>query len=133
MGTTRAQRKLFFGFRREIRKLAREPVQLNAATAELIAHRLDVAPRGVIEMDCRLGDDISLNKPITDGEGRTVEWGAVLVDSSPNAETTLTECDQEVQLTHALRTGLNVLTGRERRVRGSPPQRDARKTRAART
>lgn len=91
MGTTRAQRKLFFGLRREIRKLAREPVQLHAATAELIAHRLDVAPREVIEMDCRLGGDISLNKPINDGEGRTVEWSALLVDSSPSAETTLTE------------------------------------------
>jgi RNA polymerase sigma-32 factor len=45
IGTTRAQRKLFFGLPREIRKLAREPVQLNAETAELIAHKLDVTPR----------------------------------------------------------------------------------------
>src|SRR6202007_1221364 len=48
IGTTRAQRKLFFGLRREMRKLARDPVQLNAETAELIAHKLDVTPQEVI-------------------------------------------------------------------------------------
>jgi RNA polymerase sigma-32 factor len=46
----------------------------------------------------------------------TAEWGALLVDTSPNAETTLMEYDQEVQQTQALRTGLNVLAGRELRV-----------------
>jgi RNA polymerase sigma-32 factor len=116
IGTTRAQKKLFFGLRREIRKLAREAVQLNAETADLIAQKLDVAPREVIDMDCRLGGDISLNKPITNDEGRIVEWEALLVDPSPNAEATLTERDQEVRQTQALRTGLNVLTRRERRV-----------------
>jgi RNA polymerase sigma-32 factor len=116
IGTTRAQRKLFFGLRREIRKLAREPVQLNAETAALIAHKLDVTPREVIEMDCRLEGDVSLNKLTTNDEGRTVEWEALLVDPSPNAETTLTERGQEVRQAQALRTGLNVLIGRERRV-----------------
>jgi RNA polymerase sigma-32 factor len=116
IGTTRAQRKLFFGLRREIRKLAREPVQLNAETAALIAHKLDVTPREVIEMDCRLEGDVSLNKPTPNDEGRTVEWEGLLVDPSPNAETTVTERDQEVRQTQALRTGLNALTGRERRV-----------------
>jgi RNA polymerase sigma-32 factor len=116
IGTTRAQRKLFFGLRREMRKLARDPVQLNAETAELIAHKLDVTPQEVIEMDCRLGGDISINKPIANDESGTAEWGALLVDTSPNAETTLMEYDQEVQQTQALRTGLNVLAGRELRV-----------------
>ena len=116
IGTSRVQRKLFFGLRREIRKLAREPVQLNAETAELIAHKLDVTSREVIEMDRRLEGDVSLDKPITNGEGRAVEWEALLVDPSPNPETTVTERDQEVRQAQALRTGLTVLTGRERRV-----------------
>jgi RNA polymerase sigma-32 factor len=116
IGTTRAQRKLFFGLRREIRKLAREPVQLNTETAALIAHKLDVTPREVIEMDCRLEGDVSLNRPTSNDEGRTVEWEALLVDPSPNAETTVAERDQETRQAQALRTGLNVLTGRERRV-----------------
>jgi RNA polymerase sigma-32 factor len=116
IGTTRTQRKLFFGLRREIRKLAREPVQLNSETAELIAHKLEVTPREVIEMDCRLGGDFSLSKPIKNNEGGTMEWDAFLVDPSPNPETTLTERDHEARQAEALRTGLNVLTGRERRV-----------------
>src|SRR6201988_2171910 len=77
IGTTRAQRKLFFGLRREMRKLARDPVQLNAETAELIAHKLDVTPQEVIEMDCRLGGDISINKPIANDESRNRRMGCV--------------------------------------------------------
>jgi RNA polymerase sigma-32 factor len=67
-------------------------------------------------MDCRLGGDISLNNPTTNDEGGTVEWEGLLVDPSPNAEITVTERDQEVRQTQALRTGLDALTGRERRV-----------------
>lgn len=116
IGTTRAQRKLFFGLRREMRKLARQPAQLNDEAAELIAHRLDVTPRDVIEMDRRLAGDVSLDKPITNGEGGTVEWEALLADPSPGPEITLTERDKEVRQAQALRTGLTALTGRERRV-----------------
>src|SRR5258708_37358093 len=67
-------------------------------------------------MDRSLEGDVSLDKPITNGEGRAVEWEALLVDPSPNPETTVTERDQEVRQAQALRTGLTVLTGRERRV-----------------
>jgi RNA polymerase sigma-32 factor len=116
IGTTRAQRKLFFGLRREIQKVARQPVQLNAETTELIAHKLGVTPREVIEMDRRLAGDVSLDKPITNGEGGAVEWEALLVDPSPSAETTLAERDQNVGQAQALRAGLTALTGRERQV-----------------
>src|SRR5258708_37179021 len=67
-------------------------------------------------MDRSLEGDVSLDKPITNGEGCVVEWEALLVDPSPNPETTVTERDQEVGQAQALRTGLTVMTGRERRV-----------------
>jgi DNA-directed RNA polymerase sigma subunit (sigma70/sigma32) len=42
---------------------------------EAIASRLGVEPHEVIEMDCRLRGDASLNSPINDGR-QTVEWEA---------------------------------------------------------
>jgi RNA polymerase sigma-32 factor len=59
IGTTRAQRKLFFGLRREMNKLAEVPLQLNPEAAKTIAFNLGVASGEVIEMDCRLRGDTS--------------------------------------------------------------------------
>jgi RNA polymerase sigma-32 factor len=115
IGTTRAERKLFFQLRREMNKLAGTPAQLNAQTAEAVASRLGVEPHEAIEMDCRLGGDASLNRPIND-DGQTVEWEAMLVDPAPNAEAILVEQDEGVQQRKALDAALNVLTERERHV-----------------
>jgi RNA polymerase sigma-32 factor len=115
IGTTAAQKKLFFRLRGEMRKLAGETVELTPQAAEVIAQKLGVTPGDVIEMDCRLSGDLSLNKPIN-GEDGTIDWEAMLVDHSPSAETTLAEHDESAQQSHALRAALDVLTERERRV-----------------
>jgi RNA polymerase sigma-32 factor len=115
IGTTSAQRKLFFGLRREMRKLAGATNELTPETVEAIARELEVSPQDVIEMDARLSGDLSLNMPVAD-DGRATEWEATLVDESPNAEVIVAEHDESVHQADALRAALDVLTERERRV-----------------
>ena len=114
IGTTAAQKKLFFGLRREMSKLADDAIGLTPEKAELIAQELEVPVRDVIEMDCRLGGDLSLNVQVAD-DGQT-DWEAMLVDQSPDAETIVAEQDESAQRADALRAALHVLTERERRI-----------------
>jgi RNA polymerase sigma-32 factor len=114
IGTTAAQKKLFFGLRREMSKLAVDAIGLTPEKAELIAQELEVPVRDVIEMDCRLSGDLSLNVQVAD-DGQT-EWEAMLVDQSPDAETIVAEQDESAQRADALRAALHVLTERERRI-----------------
>jgi len=68
LGTTQAQRKLFFNLNKErarLQSLGIEP------TSELLAERIGVAPHEVVEMEHRLhADDLSLDQELSDGEGR---------------------------------------------------------------
>lgn len=115
IGTTSAQRKLFFRLRREMRKFAAQASGLTPDTIDAVAKALEVTPRDVVEMDRRLGGDLSLNTPISD-EGRTAEWQEMLVDEAPDAETILAEHDETTQRAKALHAALRVLNERERRV-----------------
>ena len=115
IGTTGAQKKLFFRLRNEMSRLVGTPMQLNAQAVEAIASNLGVASREVIEMDCRLRGDASLNRAIND-EGQTVEWEAMLVDPAPNAETILVEQEEGFRKKVALFAALNMLTERQRQV-----------------
>jgi RNA polymerase sigma-32 factor len=67
MGTTRAQRKLFFRLNKEKRKLERQGYEVEP---KLLAERLEVTEDDVIDMDTRLSQpDISLSAPTLRGEG----------------------------------------------------------------
>ena len=70
MGTTRAQRKLFFRLNKERRALEREGYE---AEPRLLAERLEVSEDDVIEMEARLArPDVSMDAPLRrDGEGST--------------------------------------------------------------
>jgi RNA polymerase sigma-32 factor len=74
-----------------------------------------VTSRDVVEMDCRLGGDLSLNSRVGDGDSST-EWEAMLVDDAPDAEQIVAEHDETARRSAALRVALDVLTERERRV-----------------
>jgi RNA polymerase sigma-32 factor len=115
IGTTAAQKKLFFRLRGEMRKLAGETAVLTPEIAQAIADKLEVTARDVVEMDCRLSGDLSLNTRVGDDD-RSTEWEAMLVDESPDAEVIIAEHDQIVRRSRALRAALDVLTERERRV-----------------
>lgn len=114
IGTTASQRKLFFGLRRAMRKFGGDREGLTQEVAEAVARELAVSVRDVIEMHSRLTGDLSLNVPI--GDDGPVEWEAMLVDQSPDAEAIVTDQDESAQRTKALHSALDVLSGRERRV-----------------
>lgn len=115
IGTTAAQKKLFFRLRGEMRKLAGETAVMTPEIAQVIADKLEVTARDVIEMDSRLCGDLSLNARVGDGD-RSTEWEATLVDDAPDAEEIVAEHDETSRRTSALRAAMEVLTERERRV-----------------
>jgi RNA polymerase sigma-32 factor len=114
IGTTAAQRKLFFGFKRAMKKCGGDRAGLTPEVAEAVARELVVPVREVIEMSGRLTGDLSLNAPI--GDDGPTDWEAMLVDHSPNAEAIVADQDESTQKAKALRSALDVLTARERRV-----------------
>jgi RNA polymerase sigma-32 factor len=62
IGTTQAQRKLFFNLRKEKERLEAQGIE---ASPKLLSHRLDVKESEVIEMDQRLNSwEISLDSPL---------------------------------------------------------------------
>jgi RNA polymerase sigma-32 factor len=70
VGTTQAQRKLFFNLAKERERLEREGF---TATPKLIAQRLDVREKEVVEMEQRLAArDASLDAPVADSEDATL-------------------------------------------------------------
>ena len=71
IGTTSAQRKLFFGFRRAMSKFGGDRAGLTQEVAEAVARELVVPLCEVIEMNSRLTGDVSLNAPVGD-EGRSM-------------------------------------------------------------
>jgi RNA polymerase sigma-32 factor len=83
IGTTRAQRKLFFRLNREKRELERQGFE---AEPRLIAERLDVSEADVREMQQRLADsDLSLDAPLQHGDG-TATLGDFQVASGASSE-----------------------------------------------
>ena len=64
IGTTQAQRKLFFNLRKEKERLEAQGIDVSA---KLLSDRLDVKESEVIEMDQRLNSwEISLDSPLND-------------------------------------------------------------------
>src|SRR5512147_761397 len=70
IGTTQDQRKLFYNLKKEKSKLEREGY---APDTKLLADRLHVRERDVIEMDQRLGNwELSLDQPIGEEQNSTL-------------------------------------------------------------
>jgi RNA polymerase sigma-32 factor len=70
VGTTQAQRKLFFNLQKERERLEREGF---TAEPRLIAQRLGVKEKEVVEMEQRLaGRDLSVNAPVEEGGDATL-------------------------------------------------------------
>jgi RNA polymerase sigma-32 factor len=126
MGTTSAQKKLFFNLRRlKARLQVVDDADLEPRLVAQIATTLHVPERDVIEMNRRLaGRDRSLNAPMRDdAEG---EWQDGLADEGDSQETVIAERDElsgrMKLLPAALRTlnprELHILT--ERRLKDRP-------------
>ncbi len=116
MGTTSAQKKLFFNLRRLKSQLnALDDKDLAPEQLKQIAEELQVSEREVVDMNRRLsGPDHSLNAPRTlDGDG---EWMDFLEDERSNQEVKLIESDEHKQRTKLLTHALNKLDAREKRI-----------------
>ena len=116
MGTTAAQKKLFFNLRKLKGQMqAIEEGDLSPEQVTKIATRLGVPEEEVVNMNRRLAaPDSSLNAPVK-AEG-DMEWQDWLVDDTPNQETRLVESQELGQRKHMLAAALKQLTDRERRI-----------------
>jgi RNA polymerase sigma-32 factor len=116
MGTTAAQKKLFFNLRRAKGQLqALEEGDLKPDQVKAIATRLGVPEEDVISMNRRLGGDTSLNAPVR-ADTEAGEWQDWLVDETPDQEERLAE-SEEMDLRKAhLAKALTTLNDRERRI-----------------
>jgi RNA polymerase sigma-32 factor len=116
IGTTASQRKLFFSLRKVKGSIsAIDQGDLRPDQVRLIAERLQVPEQDVVDMNRRLGGDVSLNAP-TQAEGDSGEWQDSLVDDSTSQEINLLQSEEADNRRKALRNALALLKGRERRI-----------------
>jgi RNA polymerase sigma-32 factor len=116
MGTTAAQKKLFFNLRRLKGEMqAIDDGDLKPEQVAKIAKDLDVPEQDVIQMNRRLAaSDHSLNAPVRlDSEGEWQDW---LVDESDNQEVELAEREDMGKRKALLANALKTLNERERHI-----------------
>jgi len=116
MGTTAAQKKLFFNLRKLKGQMrAIEEGDLSPEQVNKIATTLDVPEADVISMNRRLASpDHSLNAPLRqDGDGEWQDW---LVDDSDNQEIRLAESEEFGKRKALLTDAMTTLNDRERRI-----------------
>jgi len=116
MGTTAAQKKLFFNLRRLKGQMqAIEDGDLKPEQVSKIATMLAVPEQDVISMNRRLAaPDHSLNAPVrADSEGEWQDW---LVDESESQESSIGDREELTGRQALLATALQTLNARERHI-----------------
>tara|TARA_B100000989_G_scaffold286006_1_gene254239 strand:- start:311 stop:1204 length:894 start_codon:yes stop_codon:yes gene_type:complete len=116
IGTTAAQKKLFFNLRSLKGKLkAVDDGDLQPELVTEIADRLDVSELDVIDMNRRMsGHDHSLNSPLSEENGG--EWINWLVDETNSHENDIINKDELLKRKEMLSKGLQDLNERERQI-----------------
>jgi RNA polymerase sigma-32 factor len=118
MGTTAAQKKLFFNLRRAKAQLqVMDDRQFTPEKIARIATDLGVAEQDVVQMNQRLAaPDHSLNAPLRgDGEG-DLEWQDWLVDETANQEVRLADEQEFVRRKTLMDEAMKTLNERERQI-----------------
>ena len=118
IGTTSAQKKLFFNLRRLKNKI--QDVDSGHLQPEQITHiaeELNVSEADVASMEQRMaGGDMSLNTTVkSDGEQST-EWQDWLEDSTPDQETTFAEAQEYDARKSLMIEAMQSLNEREQRI-----------------
>ena len=126
IGTTAAQKRLFFNLRKIKGQIAAlDDGALHPDQIKQIATTLSVSEADVVSMNQRLTGDASLNAPMRADEG-TTEWQDWLVDETPDQETTLGESEEYRERMGLLTSAMRDLNDREkaifqaRRLRDNP-------------
>jgi RNA polymerase sigma-32 factor len=116
MGTTAAQKKLFFNLRKMKSQMkALEEGDLRPDQVKRIATQLGVTEEDVVSMNRRLAGDSSLNAPVRN-DSESGEWQDWLVDDTVDQETALAESEEKDNRRTMLNDALKGLNERERRV-----------------
>jgi RNA polymerase sigma-32 factor len=117
MGTTAAQKKLFFNLRRMKSKLdAFEDGDLKPEDVQKIATDLGVTAEEVTSMNRRMamGGDTSLNVTMReDGEGQWQDW---LVDEDPLQDERIADAEERDVRHNMLQEAMNALNDREKHI-----------------
>ena len=116
MGTTTAQKKLFFNLKKLKNQIApNQEGDLRDEQVNEISKRLDVGSYEVVNMNRRLmGREKSLNDPIKAGE--TDEWQDWLVDDSLDQELIVSQKQEFDDKKELLYEAMNILNSREKEI-----------------
>ena len=119
MGTTAAQKKLFFNLRRMKKQLeAYEDSDLHPDDVTTIATTLGVPEQEVVNMNRRMmmGGDGSLNTPMRNGEDGSGEWLDWLTDDRPLQDETVAEVEEKTVRHEMLIEAMDSLNDREKHI-----------------
>ena len=116
MGTTTAQKKLFFNLKKIKNQLSANNMgDLDTKHVEEISKRLNVKKEEVVSMNRRLiGKEKSLNDPIKDGDG--TEWQDWLVDDKIDQELKLSQTQEFNQRKKLMDDSMSILNTREKEI-----------------
>jgi len=116
MGTTTAQKKLFFNLRKLKNQIAPgQEGDLKDEQVNEISERLDVDSKEVVNMNRRMmGQEKSLNEPIKSGEKD--EWQDWLVDDSLDQELIVSQKQEYDDKKELLSNAMNILNEREKEI-----------------
>ncbi len=116
MGTTTAQKKLFFNLKKIKNQIAPgQEGDLKDDQVSEISKRLDVESHEVINMNRRMmGQEKSLNDPIKNGE--TDEWQDWLVDDSLDQELLISQKQEYDDKKELLNSAMQILNSREKEI-----------------
>jgi RNA polymerase sigma-32 factor len=116
IGTTAAQKRLFFNLRKIKGQIAAlDDGNLHPDQIKQIATTLHVSEADVVSMNQRLSGDASLNAPMRADEGAS-EWQDWLADDTPSAETTLGESEEFSERMGLLNNAMQDLNDREKAI-----------------
>jgi len=114
LGTTRAQRKLFFRLNKEKRELERKGFEVEP---RLLAERLDVSEADVVDMDQRLSEgDLSLNAPAHRDEPTRAEVGDFISGGESTAEQNVADAELRRVFLGKVREFAEGLDARDRKL-----------------
>ncbi len=116
MGTTSAQKRLFFNLRKVKGQIAAvDDGDMHPDQVSEIADRLKVSEDEVVSMNRRLQGDMSLNAPVTQNNesGQWLDW---LADEGPDQEALVANHQESEQRRELLKNALTVLNDREKHI-----------------
>tara|TARA_B100000029_G_scaffold117557_1_gene110771 strand:- start:73 stop:972 length:900 start_codon:yes stop_codon:yes gene_type:complete len=116
MGTTAAQKKLFFNLKKVKKQIApHEEGDLKKEQIKEISDKLNVKPEEVVSMNRRMmAKEKSLNDPIKSGEKS--EWQDWIVDQNLDQELFLSQKQELDEKKSLLHQSIKILNDRERKI-----------------